>query len=125
MVVMAGQAGTRQLFLMDEMWRAGAVCQTQPTEFTRFASEKYFVNRSSPLLSSVRDSGQERKLRKGKRFIFSFLFICKALNLLFNIVSPAPLLAKTGLFELFAWWAAVNQPPPHGDIFYCRYFIHN
>ena len=47
MVVMAGQAGTRQLFLMDEMWRAGAVCQTQPTEFTRFASEKYFVNHSS------------------------------------------------------------------------------
>lgn len=29
----------------------GGVCQTQPTKFTTFASEKYFVNRSSSVPS--------------------------------------------------------------------------
>ena len=80
-MVMAGQSGTKQLFLMDgDMWGGGGggVCQTQPTKFTTFASEKYFVNRSSSVPASppqLRDSGQRSKQVKiifRVKFIFPF-----------------------------------------------------
>ena len=63
-VVMAGQSGTKQLFLMDGEMGGGGACQTQPTKFTTFASEKYFVNRSSSVPASprqLRDPGQTSK----------------------------------------------------------------